>query len=133
MAILAAVLVPTVTSKIQSANDSSANSTASAFANSIRTDIISIQSGVTTSLDVLKVDNNGTFTGENLGTVKCTVKETTIEDGKSKTTFTVAAGKITIKTEVSSRYVIYTVNNKGEISQPYYNTNPPAEGGEGGN
>ena len=40
MAILAAVLVPTVTNKIKDANESSAKSSASALAESIRADII---------------------------------------------------------------------------------------------
>ncbi len=41
MAILAAVLVPTITNKIKDANESSAKSSASALAESIRADIIS--------------------------------------------------------------------------------------------
>ena len=40
MAILAAVLVPTVTNKIKDANESSAKSSVSALAESIRADII---------------------------------------------------------------------------------------------
>ena len=46
MAILAAVLVPTVTSKIRDANESAANSSASAVANNVQSEIISIKSGL---------------------------------------------------------------------------------------
>ena len=49
MAILAAVLVPTVTSKIRDANESSANSSASAVANNVQSEIISIKSGLSST------------------------------------------------------------------------------------
>ena len=46
MAILAAVLVPTITSKINDANESAAKSDCSAVANAIQSDIIAQTSGL---------------------------------------------------------------------------------------
>lgn len=46
MAILAAVLVPTITSKINDANESAAKSDCSAVANAIQSDIIAMTSGL---------------------------------------------------------------------------------------
>ena len=50
MAILAAVLVPTVTSKIKDANSSAAKSDVSSLANGIQADIISIHAGTFSGL-----------------------------------------------------------------------------------
>ncbi len=46
MAILAAIIIPTVTNKIKDANNGSANTTASTIANDIKTEAIGIISGV---------------------------------------------------------------------------------------
>ena len=64
MAILAAVLVPTVTNKIKDANESSAKSSVSALAESIRADIITANT-----------NTNLTFQGE-----YCTVTITPASD-----------------------------------------------------
>ena len=113
MAILAAVLVPTVTNKIKDANQSSANSEASSYANSIKTDIIAINSGVASNLDVLVEDNAGTFTGGQLGTKKYKAED------KGNTTFTVAEGgaSITVTTTVGGQSVSYTVTNNGVVEK----------------
>jgi hypothetical protein len=50
MAILAAVLVPTITSKIKDANSSAAKSDVSSVASGIQSDLMSIQAGQTSSL-----------------------------------------------------------------------------------
>lgn len=62
MAILAAIIIPTVTSKIKDANDGSANTTASTIANSIKSEIISINSNLTSNLTYLQIDSSGTST-----------------------------------------------------------------------
>lgn len=55
MAILAAIIIPTVTNKIKDANNGSANTTASTIANSIQSEIISINSNLTSNLTYLVV------------------------------------------------------------------------------
>ena len=125
MAILAAVLVPTVTSKIGQANESSANSTESAIANSVRTDIISIQSGIFTSLDVLEeytgTDTSGFITINNH---KFKAQANVGSGTKGTTTVTVAEGTVTVATEVSKRIATYTVtlaaDGKITVSDPVY-------------
>ena len=122
MAILAAVLVPTVTSKIGQANESSANSTASAIANSVRTDIISIQSGIFTSLDVLEETTDTT----NIITINGKNFKAQADVGagtKGTTTVTVETGKVTVATTVSGRTATYTVtlaDGKITVSGPVY-------------
>lgn len=54
MAILAAIIIPTVTNKIKDANNGSANTTASTIANDIKTEAIGIISGVPGDLVYLK-------------------------------------------------------------------------------
>ena len=129
MAILAAVLVPTVTSKIGQANESSANSTASAIANSVRTDIISIQSGIFTSLDVLEetteTTNIITINGKNfkaqadVGAGTKGTTEVTVAVGTGTT-----VGTVTVATTVSGRRATYTVtlatNGAITVSEPTY-------------
>lgn len=53
MAILAAIIIPTVTNKINDANKGSANQAASGVANGIQSDITSINAGLTTNLTYL--------------------------------------------------------------------------------
>lgn len=58
MAILAAVIIPTVTNKIKDANNGSANTTASTIANDIKTEAIAIISGVLGDLVYLKATDS---------------------------------------------------------------------------
>lgn len=124
MAILAAVLVPTVTSKIGQANESSANSTASAIANSVRTDIISIQSGIFTSLDVLENDETATSNIITINGKKFKAQANVGSGTKGTTTVTVAEGTVTVATNVSGRIATYTVtlaaDGKITVSDPVY-------------
>ena len=88
MAILAAVLVPTVTNKIKDANESSAKSSVSALAESIRADIITANT-----------NTNLTFQGE-----YCTV------------TITPASGTDAAKVEASNIAAEYGSGKDIEIS-----------------
>mgnify|MGYP002521581278 CR=1 FL=1 len=63
MAILAAVLVPTVTSKIKDARESGAKSDMSAIANSIQSEIISIHSGLSSTDNKYVAGSDGAVTG----------------------------------------------------------------------
>lgn len=58
MAILAAIIIPTVTNKIKDANNGSANTTASTVANDIKTEAIAIISGVPGDLVYLAATDN---------------------------------------------------------------------------
>lgn len=58
MAILAAIIIPTVTNKIKDANNGSANTTASTVANDIKTEAIAIISGVPGELVYLAAADN---------------------------------------------------------------------------
>ena len=126
MAILAAVLVPTITSKIKQANESSANSEASSYANSIKTDIIALQSNITSNLDLLKkleaaADTNGNKT-INLGTEDAPIyaqfdaaKLTDMK--KDNTTFSSDGTKFTVSTKVGGVTVTYTVDRTGKVEK----------------
>ena len=136
MAILAAVLVPTVTSKIKQANQSSANSEASSYANSIKTDIIALQSNISSSLDLLKIggdSSNAVNVGNGTGTTAIYAQfDATKMDGgsgakKDHTTFSITTdGKFKVSTTVGGATVDYTVtvdttNGKITVSEPTYN------------
>lgn len=73
MAILAAVIIPTVTNKIKDANNGSANTTASTIANDIKTEAIAIISGVPGDLVYLKAAATGN-TVESLATTAPTIE-----------------------------------------------------------
>ena len=131
MAILAAVLVPTITSKIKQANESSANSEASSYANSIKTDIIALQSNITSNLDLLKkldaVANTEGNKSIDLGTESAHIyaqfdaaKLTDMK--KDNTTFSSDGTKFTVSTTVGGVTVTYTVDNTGKVT----NTTPTA-------
>ena len=138
MAILAAVLVPTVTSKIKQANQSSANSEASSYANSIKTDIIALQSNISSSLDLLKTNStpvtDGTNKTFNLGTTADPIyvqfDTTKMDDAtdmkKDNTTFSSDGTNFKVSTTVGGATVEYTVTvdtaNGGKItvSEPDY-------------
>ncbi|CCY03840.1 prepilin-type cleavage/methylation N-terminal domain protein [Faecalibacterium sp. CAG:1138] len=59
MAILAAVLVPTVTNKIKDANSSAAKSDCQTLANAIQADIINVQTGADTKYATSATHKNG--------------------------------------------------------------------------
>ena len=109
MAILAAVLVPTVTSKIKDANESKAKSNCSSIANAIQSAVVSANSG-------LKGDNDYctfTLTGAGTDTVAFgTVTPKTLEDTK----VTIALESDNIKISYSG-YTdwYYEITPKGEV------------------
>ena len=108
MAILAAVLVPTVTSKIKDANESSAKSSVSALAESIRADIISATA--TTSK---------TFQGEYFA-VKVTEGTTPkVEIGAKAATFTAATEALALST--NSKIKVKNEGNGIEVYHDDYN------------
>lgn len=114
MAILAAIIIPTVTSKINDANKGSANQAASGVANGIQSDITSINSGLTSNLTYLdatkapKAPYNAEFDQGNArvtisggGTTDITVTAKVGNQTSETYTVAVADGKITI-TEAAS-------------------------------
>ena len=106
MAILAAVLVPTVTSKIKDANESSAKSSVSALAESIRADIISASA---TSSHI--------FQGEYFA-VKVT-EGTKVEIGQKGETFAAATDALPLST--NSKIEVKNVGNEIEVYHKDYN------------
>ena len=134
MAILAAVLVPTITSKIKQANESSANSEASSYANSIKTDIIALQSNITSNLDLLKkvgaaADTAGNKTidlGSGSANIYAQFDTTKMDDAtkmkKDNTTFSSDGTNFTVSTTVGGVTVTYTVDHTGKVT----NTTPTA-------
>lgn len=148
MAILAAIIIPTVTSKIKDANDGSANTTASTIANSIKSEIISINSNLTSNLtyldtsaaNTLKVkasaDGSKYTVPESLA--KLTADGTTIyakeiavnTDGTSK-----FKGEIIVQCKVGNSdtqiYVINAATGAIEHKNDYFDAAAGGAGGEG--
>ena len=110
MAILAAVLVPTVTSKIKDANESKAKSNCSSIANAIQSAVVSANSG-------LKGDNDYcTFTLTGAGTDDVafdTVNQKTLED--TKVTIAKDATSNNIKVSYTGYDWYYEITPKGEV------------------
>ena len=112
MAILAAVLVPTITNKIKDANESSAKSSTSALAESIRADIIS----ATTTSDNM-------FQGEYFA-VRVTEGTTpkveigTIDSSANPRTFTAANAEKTV--DSNTKIKVKNNNNRIEVSYDGY-------------
>ena len=109
MAILAAVLVPTVTSKIKDANESKAKSNCSSIANAIQSAVVSANSG-------LKGDNDYcTFTLTNPGTDTVAFGESVTnkytEDAKVK--IELASSNIKVSYDGYDWY--YEITPKGEV------------------
>ncbi len=102
MAILAAVLVPTVTSKIKDANESAAKSDMSAIANTIQSDLVSINAGITGNLTIL--DANGAVLSSYAK--------------PDKVTITKVEGKGYNITHSDYADIVYTVTLKGVVSGP---------------
>ena len=86
MAILAAVLVPTVTSKIKDANSSAAKSDCQTLANAIQADIINVQTGAQTKYATNAEHKNGKATA----TYAAETWTIVAEGGDSKWTCTVS-------------------------------------------
>lgn len=85
MAILAAIIIPTVTNKIKDANNGSANTTASTIANDIKTEAIGIISGVPGDLVYLAASGStvsGLKTTEGENPYKPTIEGFDAEDVK---------------------------------------------------
>lgn len=101
MAILAAVLVPTITSKINDANESAAKSDMSAIANSIQSDLVSINAGITGNLTILNAD----------GSVKTDYTLPNNVSVEKKT-----GGYNVINSKYSQ--IVYTVTTTGEVTGP---------------
>lgn len=106
MAILAAIIIPTVTNKINDANKGSANQAASGVANGIQSDITSINAGLTTNLTYLSAEKavNSTYSAP-------------FNQGNATVTITAAtAGYITVTAKVgnqtSDTYNIATADGK---------------------
>ena len=93
MAILAAVLVPTVTNKIDDANKSSAVSEMGTIASSINAAYMSNQTKPTPATNYAALVAAETEIN-NFGA--CTAEDTTIKHGNYKITITPEAGKVTI-------------------------------------
>ena len=109
MAILAAVLVPTVTSKIKDANESKAKSNCSSIANAIQSAVVSANSG-------LKGDNDYcefTLTGAGTDAVAfgATVTKTYTEDAKVK----IELANNNIKVSYDGYDWYYEITPKGEV------------------
>lgn len=117
MAILAAVLVPTVTNKIKDANESSANQTASAIANSVQSEVISILSGVATTNNKYVEGASGAVTG-----LKSSITSgTAFTEGKAQVTITYdATAGITVVATVSGQSSpVYTISvTDGKVTTP---------------
>lgn len=109
MAILAAIIIPTVTNKINDANKGSANQAASGVANGIQSDITSINSGLTSNLTYLSEDKtpkapynaefeqgNAKVTISGGGTADITVTAKVGNQISETYTVAIADGKITI-------------------------------------
>ena len=108
MAILAAVLIPTVTSKINDANESSADSSCSALANSIQADIVSALA-----------DKDGKCVGQH-GTITIADGKITLGDdmasGDSKITIS-KADDTTIKIKHDKYGWYYTVGVDAKVTK----------------
>ncbi len=108
MAILAAVLVPTITSKINDANESSAKSSCSALAESIRADVISAlaaSDGKCEGQHGTITIANGAFTLENM------------DSGDSKITIAAdGTDKIKISHDTYEDKWYYTVDTTGKVT-----------------
>ena len=107
MAILAAVLVPTVTSKIKDANESAADSSCSALANSIQADVMSALA----ASDGKCVGQHGTIT---ITAGKITLGEMT--SGDSKITIE-ADGDTKIKISHDNYTWYYTVDVNAKVTK----------------
>ncbi len=107
MAILAAVLVPTVTNKIKDANQSSAETSASAIANTIQSEIVAVLSGVKDTNNKYVAGTNGVVSGLKVGITSGTA----FPEGNANVTITYIEGtSFTVKATVSGQdSSVYTI------------------------
>ena len=112
MAILAAVLVPTVTSKIKDANESAADSSCSALANSIQADVMSAMAAA----DNKCVGQHGTITITGEG-ANATFAIENAASGDSNITIAVAADSKTITIKHGNYDWYYTVDGNAKVTK----------------
>lgn len=109
MAILAAVLVPTVVNKINDAKESSAKSDLSTVANAIQSEIISITTGSAATNNKYVAGSDGAVTG--VKTPKGTGVDATVqEDGKVTITYNATDKKFVITHKDLATDKTYEVN-----------------------
>lgn len=103
MAILAAIIIPTVTNKINDANKGSADQAASGVANGIQSDITSINAGLTTNLTYLQAGEAGAD-GKRPISVKAPYNAV-FDQGNAKVTITPNEGvtEITVTAKVGNQ------------------------------
>lgn len=110
MAILAAIIIPTVTSKINDANKGSANQAASGVANGIQSDITSINSGLTSNLTYLDATK-----------APKAPYDAAFEQGNATVTITAATDAITVTAQVgnqtSDTYTVAVADGKITITE----------------
>ena len=111
MAILAAVLVPTVTNKIKDANESSAKSSVSALAESIRADIIS---ATTTSDNMFQ----GEYFAVKVSTDKVEIGTIAAATATTARSFTAASGDQSLNS--NDKIKVKNNDNKIEVSHADY-------------
>ena len=118
MAILAAVLVPTVTSKIKDANESKAKSECSSIANAVQSDIVNIASGLTAGNEYVTLDldenDNKKVTGA--------AKKTGVA-GDFKVAFDATGNKVIIyptNTDYEWHYTVETTKGTVELKDTAY-------------
>ena len=110
MAILAAVLVPTVTSKIKDANESKAKSNCSSIANAIQSAVVSANSGLKGDNDYCTFELTGAGTDD---VAFSTVTPKTLEDTKV-TIALLESGNIKISYSGYTDWY-YEITPKGEV------------------
>ena len=121
MAILAAVLVPTVTNKIKDANSSAAKYDVASVASGIQSDLISLQANKTS--ETVYFEENTDFEDiKNAASVEASKLKVTgnkIGDGKSDISVEVAGGVITLSKTGGGDTWEVTINIKtGVVSEP---------------
>ena len=121
MAILAAVLVPTVTNKIKDANSSAAKSDVASVASGIQSDLMSLQASKTNKT-VYFAENTDFEAIKNAASVeasKLKVTDNKIGDGKSDISVEVAGGVITLSKTGGGDTWKVTINiETGAVSEP---------------
>ena len=121
MAILAAVLVPTITNKIKDANSSAAKSDVASVASGIQSDLISLQANKTNKT-VYFAENTDFETIKDADSVadsKLIVADGKIGDGKSNISVSVADGVITLSKAGGGDTWTVTIDIKtGAVSEP---------------
>ena len=119
MAILAAVLVPTVVNKINDAKVSAAKSDLSTIANAIQSEIISITTGSDATNNKYVAGSAGAVTGAKV----TTEGKVSIDYNTTDKKFVITHSDLT-----GDNYLAYTVDSTGKVATT---TTPPASTGTG--